>query len=55
VQARPDGRFDAVLSAAIAVPREGDRALKNPSAIGVSPDGGLYVAGRSSPRIMRFR
>jgi hypothetical protein len=55
VQSRPDGRIDVVLSAAIAVPRDGDRALKNPSAIGVSPDGGLYIAGRSPSRIMRFR
>ncbi len=29
------------------LPAEGDRAVKNPSAIGVSPDGTMIVAGRS--------
>jgi hypothetical protein len=51
----PDGRIAPLLTAAAALPQQGDRALKNASAIGVSPSGSLYVAGKSSSRVMRFR
>jgi len=50
-----DGRIGPVLTATVALPQEGERAMKNPSAIGVSPSGSLYVAGKSSARMMRYR
>jgi len=37
------------------VPNEREPALKDPSAIGVMPDGALLVAGRSTPRLLRFQ
>jgi hypothetical protein len=51
----PDGRIAPLLTAFTALPQQGDRVVKNPSAIGVSPSGSLYVAGKSSSRLMRFR
>ncbi len=55
MRAQPDGRIAAGLSASVMVPQEGDRALKNPSAIAVSPSGQVYLGGKSSARVMRFR
>ena len=51
----PDQRIAPLLTAAVVLPQQGDRALKNPSAIGISPSGSLYVAGKSSSRVLRFR
>lgn len=53
--AGPDGKLSAVLAGSVPLPQEGDREMKNPSAIGVSPDGSIVVAGRSSIRIERYR
>jgi hypothetical protein len=39
----------------VPIPTEGDRSLRNPSAIGVTRDGTLLVAGRSAPRLLRFQ
>lgn len=39
----------------VVIPAEGVQALKNPSALGVSPNGTLVVAGRSSPRLLRVQ
>ena len=50
-----DGRVTAVSLGAAAMPQEGERALKNPTTIGVSPSGAAYVTGKGSPRVMRFR
>jgi hypothetical protein len=50
-----DGRIGPMLTATVALPQEGERAVKNPTAIGVSPSGSVYVAGKSSPRMMRYR
>ncbi|MCX6552439.1 MAG: hypothetical protein NTY02_15785 [Acidobacteria bacterium] len=55
MRTQPDGRLGAVLATTMALPQEGDRAYKNASAVGVSPSGQVYVAGKSSPRMMRFR
>ena len=55
VKASADGKFGASLSGSVAVPQEGDRATKNPVAIGVSPTGWVLVAGKSQARVMRFR
>jgi hypothetical protein len=53
--AGPDGKLSAALAGSALLPQEGDREMKNPSAIGVSPDGSVLVAGRSSSRIERYR
>ena len=55
LKASADGKFGASLSGSVAVPQEGDRATKNPVAIGVSPTGWVLVAGKSQARVMRFR
>jgi hypothetical protein len=55
VTLQPDGKVGAALAASFLLPQEGNRALKNPSAIGVAPDGGLIVVCRSSSRIERYR
>jgi hypothetical protein len=55
MRAGPDGRVTPLSLGAALMPREGDRALKNPTTIGVSPSGSAYVTGKSSPRVMRFR
>lgn len=39
----------------VPIPTEGDRALRNPSAIGVTPSGALLVAGRSAALLLRFQ
>jgi hypothetical protein len=51
----PDGRIGAALAASLVIPQEGPNALKNPIAIGVDPSGQVFVAGKSSPRMMRYR
>ena len=55
IRVAPDGRLGASLGGLLTMPQEGDRAVKNPSAVGVSPDGAVIVAGKSSARLMRFR
>jgi hypothetical protein len=50
-----DGKLGAALAGSALLPQEGDREMKNPSAIGVSPDGSVVVAGRSSSRVERYR
>jgi hypothetical protein len=55
MKTQADGRIAAVPSATAMIPQEGDRALKNPTAIGVSPSGQVYLGGKSSARVMRFR
>jgi hypothetical protein len=55
IKATPDGRLGAVLAGSLLIPQDGERAMKNPSAIGVSPDGAVLVAGKTSARLMRFR
>ena len=54
LRAAPDGTVSAMATGSADVPQEGDRTVKNPTAIGVAPGGSLVIAGRS-PRIMRFR
>ena len=39
----------------VIIPSEGALALKNPSAVGVMPDGSVVVGGRSSARLLRFQ
>ena len=55
LRAGPDGRVAPQSAGSALMPQEGDRVLKNPTTIGVSPGGSVYVTGKSSPRIMRFR
>jgi len=55
MKAAPDGRVSAVPLGSALMPQEGERALKNPTTIGVSPAGLAYVTGKGSPRVMRFR
>jgi hypothetical protein len=50
-----DGRMSVRPVGSVTVPAEGDRSLRNPSAIGVTASGALIVAGRSSPRLLRFQ
>lgn len=37
------------------IPNDGDTGLKNPSALGVLPDGSVVIAGRSTTRVLRFQ
>ena len=55
LKASADGKIGASLSGWVPVPQEGDRATKNPAAIGVAPTGWVLVAGKSQARVMRFR
>ena len=55
LKAGPDGRVAAAAVGAALMPQEGERALKNPTTIGVSPSGMAYVTGKGSARVMRFR
>ena len=55
MRAGPDGRVTAVSLGSALMPQEGERALKNPTTIGVSPAGLAYVTGKGSARVMRFR
>jgi hypothetical protein len=50
-----DGRLSAEPIGSIAIPVEGDRAIKNPTALMVAPSGAVLVAGKSVPRFLRFR
>jgi len=50
-----DGRMGVETVRTIAVPAEGDRALKNPSALAVTASGTLIVTGQSSPRLLRMQ
>jgi hypothetical protein len=44
----------AELLGSVGLDAEGDRPIRNPSAIGLTPDGALLVAGRSMSRLFRF-
>ena len=55
MKAGPDGRVAAASLGSALMPQEGERALKSPTTIGVSPAGLAYVAGKGSARVMRFR
>ncbi len=55
LSAGAEGKFSAPTAGAVLLPQAGNAALKNPSAIGVAPDGTLIVAGRSTTRIERYR
>jgi hypothetical protein len=50
-----DGKITAVGAPGVPFPQEGDRAVKNTSAIGVSPGGWVAVAAKAAPRVMRLR
>jgi hypothetical protein len=50
-----DGRISAEAIGGVAVPSEGDRAIKNPTALMVTASGAIVVAGKSAPRLLRFR
>ena len=50
-----DGRTSAESIGTIAIPTEGERAIKNPSALAVSPDGTIVVAGKGTSQLLRFR
>ncbi|HEY6211943.1 MAG TPA: hypothetical protein VIW45_06640 [Vicinamibacterales bacterium] len=50
-----DGRVSAEPVGSVTIPVEGDRALKNPTALTVTPSGVILVAGKSAPRLLRFR
>ena len=55
IRVAPDGRLGALLGGLLTIPQEGEGAVKNPSAVGVSPDGAVIVGGKSSARLVRFR
>ena len=55
LRAQSDGRISAEPIGAVAIPIEGDRAIKNPAALFVSSSGTIFVAGKSVPRLLRFR
>ena len=50
-----DGRISAEPVGSIVIPAEGDRAIKNPTALMVAPSGSVLVAGKSVTRLLRFR
>jgi len=50
-----DGRISVEPIGGVTIPVEGDRAIKNPTALTVSPSGAILVAGKSVPRLLRFR
>lgn len=52
---QPDGRLSADSIGSVAIPPQGDRAIKNPSALTVTPSGAILVAGKSVARMLRFR
>jgi hypothetical protein len=39
----------------VPLPTQGDSAVRDPSAIGVAPDGSMLITTRGSPRIVRFQ
>lgn len=55
LRATSDGRLTAEPLGSVTVPSEGDRAMKNPSALTVTPSGVLLVTGRSASPLLRFR
>jgi len=55
LRVQADGRLAAEPIGGVAVPAEGDRALKNPTALMVTSTGAVLVAGKSAPRLLRFR
>jgi len=55
LRAQSDGRISAEPVGSVTIPIEGDRAIKNPTALFVSPSGTILVAGKSVPRLLRFR
>ena len=50
-----DGKISAEPIGAVTVPAEGDRAIKNPTSLMVTSSGAILVAGKSAPRLLRFR
>jgi len=52
---QPDGRIGADSIGNVAIPLQGDRAMKNPTAVAVTSSGAILVAGKSIPRFVRFR
>jgi hypothetical protein len=50
-----DGRMSVEPIGSVALPVEGDRAIKNPTALMVTSSGAILVAGKSAPRLLRFR
>jgi hypothetical protein len=48
-----DGRIGTETVRSVAIPAEGDRALRNPSALAVTASGAVLVAGRSGSRLLR--
>lgn len=50
-----DGRLTAEPLGGVTVPPEGDRAMKNPSALSVTSSGVLVVTGKSASPLLRFR
>jgi hypothetical protein len=51
----PDGRTSAEPIGTVTIPAEGQRAIKDPSALAVSPDGTVVVAGKGTSQLLRFR
>jgi hypothetical protein len=51
----PDGHVAAEPVRTIAIAAEGDRALRDPSALAVTAAGAVIVAGESSPRLLRIQ
>jgi hypothetical protein len=49
------GPYTPELIGSIAIPIEGERAMRNPSAIGVDPAGTVFVAARGSASLLRFK
>ena len=50
-----DGRVTAEPIGNVPVPAEGNRAVKNPSAVAVTPSGTILIAGKSGAFMLRFR
>src|SRR5205085_2888071 len=50
-----DGRIGAEPVGGIAIPVDGDRPIKNPTALMVAPSGAVLVTGKSATRFLRFR
>ncbi|MEW5982514.1 MAG: hypothetical protein AB1806_09105 [Acidobacteriota bacterium] len=55
MRADATGRIAPTSLGSVPLPQDGPMAVKNPSALGVAPSGAVYVAGRSSARVMRFQ
>ena len=50
-----DGQFHLDVLGSALIPQEGVRGLKNPSALAVTADGALVVAGKGTSSVLRFR